>query len=69
MVTPLRMVAPVPADIAASLGLSVLAEGVETDAERDTLLALEVTVGQGFGLHRPMFVDDLAALLANPGDA
>jgi diguanylate cyclase (GGDEF)-like protein len=57
------------ADIAASLGLSVLAEGVETDAERDTLLALEVTVGQGFGLHRPMFVDDLAALLANPGDA
>lgn len=52
------------ADIAASLGLSVLAEGVETDDERDTLLALEVTVGQGFGLHRPMSAGALTALLA-----
>lgn len=52
------------ADIAASLGLSVLAEGVETQRERETLLALEVTVGQGFGLHRPMSADALESLLA-----
>jgi len=52
------------ADVAASLGLSVLAEGVETDAERDTLVALEVGLGQGYGLHRPMSADRLAELLA-----
>jgi EAL domain-containing protein (putative c-di-GMP-specific phosphodiesterase class I) len=51
------------ADIAASLGLTVLAEGVETTAELETLVALEVTTGQGFGLHRPMSADALVALL------
>jgi diguanylate cyclase (GGDEF)-like protein len=52
------------ADVAASLGLSVVAEGVETEAERDTLVALEVGLGQGYGLYRPMSADRLADLLA-----
>jgi len=56
------------ADVAASLGLSVLAEGIETEGERETLVALEVGLGQGYGLHRPMTADALAALLATAGD-
>lgn len=38
--------------------------GFSAGDERDTLLALEVTVGQGFGLHRPMSAGALTALLA-----
>ncbi|MFM7617494.1 MAG: putative bifunctional diguanylate cyclase/phosphodiesterase [Actinomycetes bacterium] len=55
------------ADVAASLGLSVLAEGIETDAERETLVALEIGLGQGYGLHRPMPADRLAEILTTPG--
>ncbi|QIL20870.1 EAL domain-containing protein [Thermomonas sp. HDW16] len=36
------------AGIAQSLGLDMVAEGVETEAQRDFLLRLGVTVGQGF---------------------
>ncbi len=36
------------AGIASSLGLGIVAEGVETEAQRDFLLRLGVTVGQGF---------------------
>ncbi|MES2859451.1 MAG: EAL domain-containing protein [Pseudomonadota bacterium] len=36
------------AAIAQSLGLGVVAEGVETEAQRDFLLRLGVTIGQGF---------------------
>lgn len=36
----------------------VLAEGIETAAERDTALALGVTLGQGFLFARPASVED-----------
>ncbi len=39
--------------IAAKLGFELVAEGIETEAERDTLLALGVRVGQGYLLGRP----------------
>lgn len=51
-------------EIAASLGLSLLAEGVETPEERATLRAIGVRYGQGFGLHCPMAAADLAELLS-----
>jgi EAL domain-containing protein (putative c-di-GMP-specific phosphodiesterase class I) len=50
--------------IAHSLGLTVVAEGVETEAELSTLYALDCEYGQGFLLARPMSVDDLTVLLA-----
>jgi EAL domain-containing protein (putative c-di-GMP-specific phosphodiesterase class I) len=34
--------------IARSLGLGMIAEGIETEAQRDHLLRLGVTIGQGF---------------------
>ena len=49
--------------IAEALGIEVLAEGIETEEERTALLGLGITMGQGFGLHRPMAADDLVALL------
>ncbi len=52
-------------DIAEGLGVLLLAEGCETDAEVATLVDLGVHFGQGFGLHRPMPVEQLVALLAD----
>jgi EAL domain-containing protein (putative c-di-GMP-specific phosphodiesterase class I) len=47
------------AGIARSLALGVVAEGIETEAQRDFLLRLGVPVGQGFlfapGLHADEF--------------
>lgn len=40
------------------LGLSVVAEGVETEAQRDYLLALGCTVAQGYYFAKPMKIDD-----------
>jgi EAL domain-containing protein (putative c-di-GMP-specific phosphodiesterase class I) len=39
---------------AAEMGCSIVAEGVETQAERDTLAALEVPLAQGYLFNRPM---------------
>ncbi len=39
--------------MAHSLGLSVTAEGIETDAQREALCALGCDTGQGYGLGRP----------------
>lgn len=41
---------------AEQLGISVVAEGVETAAERDTLIELGAVLGQGFLLGRPSLV-------------
>lgn len=47
--------------LAAGLGLEAVAEGVETEAQRDALLARGCAVGQGYLFGRPMGVDDLIA--------
>jgi EAL domain-containing protein (putative c-di-GMP-specific phosphodiesterase class I) len=39
--------------VALSLGMEVVAEGIETAAERDTVIALGCTCVQGFALARP----------------
>jgi EAL domain-containing protein (putative c-di-GMP-specific phosphodiesterase class I) len=38
---------------AAALGAALVAEGIETEEELRTLLALGITLGQGFHLGRP----------------
>ena len=56
--------------IAQSLGLGVVAEGVETEAQRDFLLRLGVNIGQGFlfapGLLPGEFAKRVAAQQDNP---
>jgi diguanylate cyclase (GGDEF)-like protein/PAS domain S-box-containing protein len=47
-----------------ALGMSVVAEGVETEAQRAFLVAHGCPHAQGFLLHRPMPAADFAALLA-----
>ena len=51
-------------DLARTLGLDhVVAEGIETAEQRDALIALGYTVGQGFYLARPTDAAGVAALL------
>ncbi len=49
--------------LAHNLGLSVVAEGVETAAQRELLLAMGCNTLQGFYLHHPMPPGDAGALL------
>ena len=51
--------------LARNLGMSVVAEGVETNAQRDLLLSLGCDSLQGYLLHRPMPVEQVDILL-NP---
>ncbi len=46
-----------------TLGLKVIAEGIETDAVRDMLRDLGCDVGQGYGIGRPMPEDQAVAWL------
>jgi diguanylate cyclase (GGDEF)-like protein/PAS domain S-box-containing protein len=50
--------------LAHNLGMSVVAEGVETEAQRQLLVRLGCEGLQGFLLHRPLDVADADALLA-----
>lgn len=50
----------------ADLGLTTIAEGVETDGQRDMLLEMGCRVGQGFLFSRPMNADEFARHLALP---
>ena len=50
--------------LAQELGLDVVVEGVETEAQRDYLLGLGDVSLQGFFLHRPMDTERMSALLA-----
>jgi EAL domain-containing protein (putative c-di-GMP-specific phosphodiesterase class I) len=47
-----------------SLGLSVVAEGVEEDAARDQLVAMGCDVAQGYLISRPLSEDRFEAWLA-----
>lgn len=49
--------------LAHALGLEVIAEGVETEAQARVLCQLDCDQMQGFLFHRPLPADDLARLL------
>jgi len=50
-------------ELAAILGIDVVAEGVETPTELDTLKALGCPMAQGFLFSRPITADEMLALL------
>jgi diguanylate cyclase (GGDEF)-like protein/PAS domain S-box-containing protein len=52
--------------LAQNLNMSVVAEGVETAAQRDRLLELGCTLGQGFFFAEPLEAAAAGALLADP---
>jgi len=52
--------------MASALGLDVIAEGVETVAQRDALLALGCTKYQGYLFGRPVALDAFEAALQGP---
>jgi diguanylate cyclase (GGDEF)-like protein len=61
-----RAIARTIVDLGRSLGLRVVAEGIEDDACLAVVRALGVDVAQGYGLGRPMPADALRALLSVP---
>jgi len=50
-------------NLAHSLGMKVTAEGVETDTAATLLANIGCDIGQGYGLGRPMFLEDLIPFL------
>ncbi len=52
--------------LAQNLGLEITAEGVETDAQRRTLMDLGVREAQGWLFHRAMPAEQFTRLLAPP---
>ncbi len=52
-------------DLARNLGLTVVAEGIETDAVMEHLTALGCDVGQGYLISRPQAADDLTPWLVD----
>ncbi|MEO6354281.1 MAG: EAL domain-containing protein [Burkholderiaceae bacterium] len=52
--------------MAKSLGMEVVAEGIETDAQRMFLKRLGCSHGQGFLFSRPVPADEFAALIFDP---
>jgi EAL domain-containing protein (putative c-di-GMP-specific phosphodiesterase class I) len=52
--------------IAESAGMSVVAEGIETEDQRRVLLELGCSLGQGYLFAKPMPADQASALLAGP---
>lgn len=52
--------------LADAMGLSVTAEGIETQAQRAALIELGCTVGQGFLFSRPVPSAELRALVSTP---
>ena len=57
-----REVAGAVVSLAHKLGMTVVAEGIETEAQYDTLVQLGCDCGQGFLLARPLTPGDLASL-------
>ncbi len=51
-------------NLAASLGLEVVAEGIETAAQRHILLEAGCTQGQGFLMSRPLLIEELTEFMA-----
>jgi diguanylate cyclase (GGDEF)-like protein/PAS domain S-box-containing protein len=51
--------------LGSTLSLDVIAEGIETQVQRDQLLALECDFGQGYLFARPLSYDELAEAAGN----
>jgi EAL domain-containing protein (putative c-di-GMP-specific phosphodiesterase class I) len=51
-------------ELAAKLGIQVVAEGVETDGQLDRLKTMSCPYMQGFRLGKPLLADEVSALLA-----
>ena len=60
-------IAAMVVDLAGSLGMTVIAEGVELEGQADTLRKLGCTEAQGYLFARPMSAPDLEAWLAAGG--
>lgn len=58
-----RAIAAAIVSLAFTLGLDVVAEGVETEQQLDALIGLGCTTAQGFLFHRPMPAQDFRVLL------
>jgi EAL domain-containing protein (putative c-di-GMP-specific phosphodiesterase class I) len=58
-----RIVVRAIVELARALGLSVIAEGVETKAQRDMLAALGVEIWQGYWGSGPVAGEELAGLV------
>ena len=59
-----QAIATATLSIARDLGLEVVAEGVETEAQRDFLLQRQCPIMQGYLFARPLRAADITALLA-----
>ncbi|MBV9215544.1 MAG: EAL domain-containing protein [Acidobacteria bacterium] len=55
--------------LARNLGLTVVAEGIETDVQRRVLEGLGCESGQGFLFARPMAIDELRSFLGSDANA
>ncbi len=54
--------------LGSTLSLDVVAEGIETQVQRDQLLALECGYGQGYLFARPLSYDELVGAVTNQTD-
>ncbi len=64
-----RALARAIVDLASSLKLACIAEGIEAGAQADVLHDLGCGMGQGFHFARPMASDAMTALIAEPSGA
>lgn len=56
-------------EIGRALGMSTIAEGIETERQLERLRAMGCPMGQGFLLGRPLEPDAMLELIARPTDA
>jgi EAL domain-containing protein (putative c-di-GMP-specific phosphodiesterase class I) len=47
------------ADVCSELDLEMIGEGIETEVEKEKMINLGCTIGQGFLMHKPSFLDDI----------
>jgi len=61
-----RMIVRTIVQMAQSLGIDLVGEGAETRAEIDMLFGLGCTTLQGYGLARPMSLENMEDFLLHP---